>query len=229
MSPSISPRTEYKELTPPPTAQRAALPQLQSFVIVLLKVILANVTAPPPQAPPPPPPPPNSTQVSFAEKETGWFCTGSPSGDNDGWDTGADPDPWTASEEPGHDPNNNISSTGKQRNVVVDPATGDADFGASIKNSWKIFGRGGKKNGDDGLKTIDEDGESGMGKEWQKEREAERVEREVEEKRRCEETDAQRVREITSKAVSSILLGLLKWLRVSREFMRVIWYVSSRY
>lgn len=188
-------------------------------------MILTNVTAPAPQQgplpPPPPPPPQNTAQVSFAEKETGWFCTGSPSGDDDGWDTGADPDPWTTSEEPGPDSNNNTSSTGKQRTLITDLATGDSDFGASIKNTWKIFGRGGekgKKNGDEVLKTIDEDGESGLGKEWQKEREAERAEREVEEKRRCEETDAQRVREITSKAVSAILLGLLKWLRVSREF-----------
>lgn len=187
-------------------------------------MILANVTAPLPQ--PPPPPPPNSQQVSFAEKGTdgrGWFSSGSPAiADDSGWDTGADPEPfWTSSEEQG-DPNNNNNnnSNNKSRNVVVDPATGDVDFGQSIKSSWSIFGRGdkGKKNGEpvDGLRTIEED--VGMGREWEKEREKERVEREAEEKRRCEETDAQRVREITSKAVSAILLGLLKWFRVSREF-----------
>ena len=48
--------------------QRAALPQLQSFVIVLLKVILANVNAPPMQ-PPLPPPPPSSQQGLFPDKE----------------------------------------------------------------------------------------------------------------------------------------------------------------
>lgn len=103
----------------------------------------------------------------------------------------------------------------------MDPTASESDFGQSIKSSWNIFGRGDKKkNGDatDGLKTIEEDAEAGVGREWEREREKERAEREAEEKRRCEEMDAQRVREITSKAVSAILLGLLKWFRVSRRF-----------
>ncbi|KAG0127949.1 hypothetical protein HOY82DRAFT_623959 [Tuber indicum] len=101
-------RWEEKRLESVEEFYRAALPQLQSFVIVLLKVILANLNAPPMQ-PPLPPPPPGSQQVSFADKE----------------------------------------------------------------------------------------------------------EREADEKRRLDEADAQRIREITSKAVSAILMGMLKWFRVS--------------
>ncbi|KAG0640215.1 hypothetical protein HOY80DRAFT_1009130 [Tuber brumale] len=101
-------RWEEKRLESVEEFYRAALPQLQSFVIVLLKVILANLNAPPMQLPLPPPPP-GSQQVSFADKE----------------------------------------------------------------------------------------------------------EREADEKRRLDEADAQRIREITSKAVSAILMGMLKWFRVS--------------
>ena len=43
------------------------------------------------------------------------------------------------------------------------------------------------------------------------------MEREADEKRRLDEADAQRIREITSKAVSAILVGMLKWFRVSRK------------
>jgi len=85
-----------------------------------------------------------------------------------------------------------------------------------------------RANGDggEGLNTINEDGseqlsngwEKGREREREKEREKERVEREADEKRRLDEADAQRIREITSKAVSAILVGMLKWFRVSRKF-----------
>ena len=81
-----------------------------------------------------------------------------------------------------------------------------------------------RANGDggEGLNTINEDGSEQSSNGWEKgrerEREKERVEREADEKRRLDEADAQRIREITSKAVSAILVGMLKWFRVSRKF-----------
>jgi len=49
--------------------RRAALHQLQAFVIVLLKVIYANLNVPPPVQQTLPPPPPSSQRVLFADKE----------------------------------------------------------------------------------------------------------------------------------------------------------------
>lgn len=163
---------------------------------MLLKVILANVNAPTPPPPPPPPLPPaqNSQQVSFAEKEDarGWFTRDS------GWDdSGADA--------------GRVGLQDSKARPVIDPNTGDVDFGASLKSSWNIFGRGGAA--EKGRNGVEENGQ----REWEAERMKERMEREAEEKRRCDEADAMRVREITSKAVSAILLGLLKWFRVSRR------------
>lgn len=100
------------------------------------------------------------------------------------------------------------------------------DFGASIKGSWNIFGRNTQEQNKfsstnpntaaaaasttANAKAAGEDGQPDLNanhKLWEEEKEAE-------EKRR----DAQRMREITSKAVSAILLGLLKWFRASRKW-----------
>ncbi|KAH0609739.1 uncharacterized protein H6S33_012285 [Morchella sextelata] len=154
-------RWEEKRLDAVEELFKVALPQLQSLVIVMLKVILASVTAPPLQAPPPSLPP-QGQQISFADQENG-------------------------------------------RDEKM-------DFGASIKGSWNIFGRNTQEQNkfsstNPNAKPAGEDGQPDLNanhKLWEEEKEAE-------EKRR----DAQRMREITSKAVSAILLGLLKWFRVS--------------
>lgn len=77
-------------------------------------------------------------------------------------------------------------------------------------------GRSNGENGNgDGLKALDEDG-SDLPVDWEKEKERERTHRE-DDKKRWDESDAQRIREITGKAVSAILVGMLKWFRVSRK------------
>ncbi len=149
---------------------------MQSFVIVLFKLLLSNIAAQ--QAPPPPPPPPNSQQVSFAESEEG------------------------------KDPN-------APKSVTVDPATGDVDFASgSGRSPWNLFGKS-KPKDTASLGTIEENGAKNN-VDWEKEQEKEKQEREAEEKKRWEESDAARMREITPKAITAILVCLLKWFRVSR-------------
>lgn len=167
------PRWEEKRLAAVDEVYQNVLPQLQSLVYVLFKVILQSIPAGPVAPPPPPPPPPQNTFSSEDRK------------DSDG-----------------------------SRQVIIDPATGDVNFGpsASLRNSWNIFSkrRGGENSS---LGTIGEDPIDPV--EWEKQMEKERLERETAENKHWDEVDANRSREIASKAVTALLLVLLKWFRVS--------------
>lgn len=104
------------------------------------------------------------------------------------------------------------------KQVIVDPPIGDPDFAPSLslRNSWAIFGKrrnGGGENGSS-LGAISEDMPDPI--EWERQRERERLEREAADKKHWEEVDTIRLREITSKAATALLLVLLKWFRVSR-------------
>ncbi|RPB00458.1 hypothetical protein L873DRAFT_1789025 [Choiromyces venosus 120613-1] len=88
-------------------------------------------------------------------------------------------------------------SNSQSGSETIHPAIGRVDnVTSSNRSSWNIFRRavpGGRE----------------------KEREKERGERKADEKRSLDKADAQRIREITSEAVSAILVGMLKWLWVS--------------
>ncbi|RPA93398.1 hypothetical protein L873DRAFT_1793684 [Choiromyces venosus 120613-1] len=103
---------------------------------------------------------------------------------------------------------------GQRGSVTIDPATRRVDYaGSSIRSSWNIFGTAVPGLSNDWEKKRKKEREHET--EREKEREKECAEREADEKRRLDEADAQRIREITSKAISAILVGLLKWFRVS--------------
>lgn len=111
------------------------------------------------------------------------------------------------------------------KQVIVDPPTGDPNFAPSLslRNSWAIFGKrrnggGGGENGNS-LGAISEDMPDPI--EWERQRERERLEREAADKKHWEEVDTIRLREITSKAATALLLVLLKWFRVSRQLLRI--------
>ncbi|KAI5791572.1 hypothetical protein FPQ18DRAFT_259634 [Pyronema domesticum] len=105
------------------------------------------------------------------------------------------------------------------RGWSADPALGEGDFAPSqsLRNSWNIFGKrrnggGSNDNQPTPLSAIDEDAPH-IG--WQERKERERQEREAAEKKQWEDLDTVRLREITSKGVTALLLVLLKWFRVS--------------
>lgn len=103
---------------------------------------------------------------------------------------------------------------------------GEGDFAPSqsLRNSWNIFGKrrnggGSNDNQPTPLSAIDEDAPH-IG--WQERKERERQEREAAEKKQWEDLDTVRLREITSKGVTALLLVLLKWFRVSRKCLEFI-------
>ncbi|TGZ83126.1 N1221-domain-containing protein [Ascodesmis nigricans] len=162
------PRWEEKRLRGVQEVYQAALPQLQSLVIVMFKVMLQSIAVAPPPAPAPAPPPPQNTYAGDGE------------------------------------------SNGLSKMVVSDPAPNDGDVGASnsLRHSWSIFDR---RRGGGGLGTIDEGGSTS----WEQQQAQQQAEREAEEAKQWEEFDGVRNREIASKAVTGLLLMLLKWFRVS--------------
>ncbi|KAI5820109.1 hypothetical protein BZA77DRAFT_374257 [Pyronema omphalodes] len=83
---------------------------------------------------------------------------------------------------------------------------------SNTQNSPPPNGGGSNDNQPTPLSAIDEDAPH-IG--WQERQERERREREAAEKKQWEDLDTVRLREITSKGVTALLLVLLKWFRVS--------------
>lgn len=190
------PRWEEARLASVEEVYEAALPQLQSMVIVMFKVLLQSITAQQAQPPPPPPPPQNT----FAEDETR------------GTDKLIDIiELFTQT----------IAEATNNNHVVSDPAAPGSDTtpsapSSSLRNSWNIFGSKGKRDANS-LGTIAEGAQESHERDWEKEKEREQAAREAEEKKQWDEIDTIRSREITSKAVTGLLINILKWFRVSRK------------